>query len=100
MCALALTALAARLVAIVACLLIAGCATQSPQYLRVDGQTADAAQLRAAYAQCKAQGAAVASYDINIPTGPIPWLASMTTSPSRQSTVIDACMARNGYISQ
>jgi hypothetical protein len=96
--ALALTALAAHLV--VACLLIAGCATQSPQYLRVDGQAADAAQLRAAYAQCKAQGAAVASYDINTPTGPIPWLTSVTTSPSRQSAAIDACMARNGYVTQ
>jgi hypothetical protein len=53
-------------------------ASRLTNYVRIDGAPADSAQDQATLAQCKDEAA--------------------TSGPTREITVLDACMARNGYI--
>jgi hypothetical protein len=86
---------------IVVALLLSGCATQ-PSVLhcaRVDGAPINEAQMRAVLAQCQAEAAkSVGDY---VPgEGPVPWAAGVLSRSSKETTIANGCMARNGYLSQ
>jgi hypothetical protein len=68
---------------------LAGCASQL-KYVRTDGAPVDTAQQRATLAQCKGEGAVAV---------PLPNAAAEALDAARkEANVINACMARNGYI--
>jgi hypothetical protein len=69
---------------------LAGCASQS-KYIRTDGASIDMAQEQAMLAQCKGEGAIATPSDA---FGP----ANFIQQQRKEVTIIDACMARNGYI--
>jgi hypothetical protein len=74
---------------IASALALGGCASQSSalKYTRTDGKPADPAQQQSALAQCK--GEAV--------SGTVDPLQAVAQA-RKEAAVIDACMARNGYI--
>jgi hypothetical protein len=74
-------------------LVLGGCAAQHPSmYTRTDNRAIDAAQEQATLAQCKGEGATAAVH-VN-PGGPI----GVVEGARKEAAVVDACMARNGYI--
>lgn len=83
---------------------LSGCASQpmtstSVAYARVDGSPINVAQEQAVLAQCQGEGASgVADYVTG--EGAIPWIAGMATRSSKEATITNACMARNGYVLQ
>jgi hypothetical protein len=81
--------------------ILSGCATQSGglNYARVDGAPINEAQMRAVLAQCQAEAAkSVGDY---VPgEGPVPWAAGVLSRSSKETTIANGCMARNGYLSQ
>jgi len=66
-------------------LALAGCASHSSGYMRTDGVSVDPLHEQATLAQCKGEGVTGASHDPN------DW-------GKTERTLVDACMARNGYI--
>ena len=82
--------------------LAAGCGSQSSNapgmdYVRTDGRPIDAVQARATLAQCQGEGAR--SVDDHVYAGgPIPWLVAVGSRASKEKTITNACMARNGYL--
>jgi hypothetical protein len=56
---------------------LGGCGSHLPNYVRTDGGSINSDQEQATLAQCKDEGA---------------------TAQTHEQAVIDACMARNGYI--
>jgi len=86
----------------VSCFVLSGCASQATtasSYVRTDGRPIDELQARAALAQCQGEGAtAVVDY---VPgDGVIPWATGVASRSSKETAVINACMARNGYVAQ
>ena len=80
-------------------LLLVGCASQPAGYLRADGKSSDPSQMQLVLAQCRGEGAtAVADYVTG--EGAIPWAAGMASRSSKETAVINGCMARNGYLAQ
>jgi hypothetical protein len=72
---------------------LTGCAAQrASQYTRTDNRAVDAAQEQATLAQCKGEGATAAVQ--RNPGGPI----GVVEGARKEAAVVDACMARNGYI--
>jgi hypothetical protein len=67
---------------------LAGCAQLKQQYVRTDGSPIDNAQQQSALAQCKGE-AALATANVTPENDPF---------HQRETTVVNACMARNGYI--
>jgi hypothetical protein len=94
-----------RIIAIVAlAAALVGCATSagpvaSPGYVRTDGNAVDALQLRAVMAQCQGEAARGVT-DYVTGEGAVPWVAGMVTRSSKETTIKNACMARNGYVTQ
>ena len=85
-----------RALAIVVAIALGGCAAQKStvNYTRTDNRAVDAAQEQATLAQCKGEGAsAVGNMNINPNTDPY-----KIEQRRRETAIIDACMARNGYI--
>ena len=68
-------------------LVLSGCASHSSGFTRTDGVPVDPLHEQATLAQCK--GEAV--------SGTIDPLQAVAQA-RKESTIIDACMARNGYI--
>lgn len=87
-----------RRVIFVGFLALAGCASQPGSYYRADGR-ADDAQLRLVLAQCRGEGAAAVG-DYVTGEGPIPWAFGQASRSSKETAVVNACMARNGYLAQ
>jgi hypothetical protein len=82
-----------RTLLIAIALALGGCAAQHPSmYTRTDNRAIDAAQEQATLAQCKGEGATAAVH-VN-PGGPI----GVVEGARKEAAVVDACMARNGYI--
>jgi hypothetical protein len=71
--------------AMLAMVLLSGCASQLSNYVRTDGAPIDAAQEKATLAQCKGEAAA------------IPFVEAYAWQ-QQQKKITEACMARNGYI--
>jgi hypothetical protein len=69
---------------------LTGCATAKLQYVRTDGAPVDTAQQQATLAQCKGEGAQA------VPTADS--FAGGLDAARKEANVINACMARNGYI--
>jgi uncharacterized protein YceK len=65
--------------------LLSGCASQLSKYVRTDGAPVNAAQEQAAMAQCKGEAATTVT-------------GSGLSELRKEDTVINACMARNGYV--
>jgi hypothetical protein len=81
-----------------AAILLSGCVSQpTAPYSRVDGRPIDSAQMRAVLAQCQGEGA-VAVGDYVTGEGAIPWAVGTFSRSSKESAVVNACMARNGYL--
>ena len=71
---------------------LGGCAAQymnASMYTRADGAPVDAAKQQATLAQCKGEGATA----VQVP-GPI----GVVEGARKEAAVVNACMARNGYI--
>ena len=68
---------------------LAGCASQM-KYVRTDGAPVDPAYQRAMLAQCKGEGATA----VPSPNGAVDAL----DAARKEANIINACMARNGYI--
>ena len=71
---------------------LAGCASHSSGYARTDGVSVDPLHQQATLAQCKGE-AATAPVQVN-PGGPY----GVVERERKEAAVVDACMARNGYI--
>jgi hypothetical protein len=80
-----------RALMIAIALALAGCAAQRSMYARTDGRPVDAAQEQATLAQCKGEGATAPVQTVPSPYG-------VVERARKENTIIDACMARNGYI--
>jgi hypothetical protein len=75
-------------------LVLGGCAAQymnASMYTRTDGAPVDAAKQQATLAQCKGEGATAVQVN---PGGPI----GVVEGARKEAAVVNACMARNGYI--
>jgi hypothetical protein len=85
-----------------ACLL-SGCATQpstsSLNYVRADGRPTDEAQARIVLAQCQGEGARSVDDQVYA-SGVVPWVGAVVSRSSKENTITNACMARNGYLAQ
>jgi hypothetical protein len=85
------------------CCAISGCASQpssaSMSYVRTDNRPIDVAQMRAVLAQCKGEGARSVE-DHVYAGGLIPWVTAVGSRSSKENTITNACMARNGYLAQ
>ena len=74
-------------------LALSGCADKStPNYTRTDGAPVDPAKVQAVLAQCKGEARA-GSGDPGI----IPYYGEIAQA-RKETTLLDACMARNGYV--
>jgi len=73
-------------------LALSGCADHksTPNYTRTDGAPVDPEKVQAVLAQCKGEAG---SSDPGI----IPYYGEIAQS-RKETTLLDACMARNGYI--
>lgn len=82
---------------------LSGCASQpqtaSLNYARTDGRPADVAQVQSVLAQCQGEGAQSVG-DHVYAGGPIPWIGAVVSRSSKENTITNACMARNGYLAQ
>ncbi len=80
---------------IAAAVVLGGCASHAPnssQYTRTDGGPIDAAKQQAVLAQCKGEGVSGAGpIDPGSPYGAL-------AQARKEITLVNACMARNGYI--
>jgi hypothetical protein len=56
--------------------------------------------MQAILAQCQAEGAASVGEYLPGGQGPVPWIAGVATRSDKQTTMVNGCMGRNGYISQ
>ena len=72
-------------------LALAGCASHSSTYTRTDGAPVDPLHQQATLAQCKGEGATAPVQTVPSPYG-------VVERARKENTIIDACMARNGYI--
>ena len=73
-------------------IVLGGCAAQrSTQYTRTDGAPVDAAKQQATLAQCKGEGVSGPGLTDGTVYGAV-------AQAQKESTLVDACMARNGYI--
>ena len=73
---------------------LAGCAAQrlnASTYTRTDGKPVDPAQQQAVFAQCKGEGATAGVQFIGGAYG-------VVERERKEADVVNACMARNGYI--
>ena len=73
-------------------LALSACASNISGYARTDGVPVDPLHQQATLAQCKNEGA-TASAPVN-PPGPI----GVVERERKEAAVVNACMARNGYI--
>jgi hypothetical protein len=80
-------------------LLLAGCASQptSADFARADGRPADDAQLRLALAKCKGEGATAMAATSQATT---PYPETVVANSRNEANIVNACMARNGYLAQ
>jgi hypothetical protein len=86
-----------RTILIVMALALGGCAAQHASiYTRTDGGPVDPAKEQAVFAQCKGE---VVTTPVPVGNGsPVSNMIGTFTGPQKEATVLDACMARNGYI--
>jgi hypothetical protein len=79
--------------AIVVAIAVSGCAAQKStlNYTRMDNRAVDAAQEQATLAQCKGEAATA---PVQFTGGPY----GVVERERKEAAIIDACMARNGYI--
>jgi hypothetical protein len=86
-----------------ACLALSGCASQQSttalNYVRTDGRTTDTTQAQAVLAQCQGEGARSVGDQVYA-NGVIPWVTAVSSRSSKENTITNACMARNGYLAQ
>ena len=93
-----------RFATLAAACLLSGCTTQPAStaalnYVRTDGHPNDIAQTASALAQCQGEGAR--SVDDQVYAGGlIPWVGATVSQYSKENTITNACMARNGYLAQ
>lgn len=81
------------------CLVLSGCASQpAGGFVRADGRQ-DAAQMQLALAQCKAEGARGVQDYVDA-GGVVPFVAGSINRSSKETTIVNGCMARNGYLAQ
>ena len=80
-----------RTLAIAMALALGGCASKSSAYTRTDGAPVDPLHQQATLAQCKGEGATAPVQTVPSPYG-------VVERARKENTIIDACMARNGYI--
>jgi hypothetical protein len=75
---------------------LAGCADHksTPNYTRTDGAAVDPAKVQVVLAQCKGEAATGAG---SSDPGIIPYYGEIAQQ-RKETTLLDACMARNGYI--
>ena len=85
-----------RALLIVVALALAGCADHksTPNYTRTDGAPVDPEKVQAVLAQCKGEAATGAG---SSDPGIIPYYGEIAQQ-RKETTLLDACMARNGYI--
>jgi len=84
----------ALLIVVAIALALAGCAVQrlnTSMYTRTDGRPVDPAQQQAVFAQCKGEGATAGVQFTGGPYG-------VVERERKEADVVNACMARNGYI--
>ena len=73
-------------------LALSGCSSYRSAYTRTDGVPVDPLHQQATLAQCKGEGATVA---VQVsPGGPM----GVVEGARKEAAVVNACMARNGYI--
>jgi hypothetical protein len=89
-----------RILVLLLLLGLTGCASQSRSdayvhYIRADGQPVDTGHVRMILAQCQGEGARGAPAT-NVGYAFSGWISR----PHTQGTLINACMARNGYLEQ
>lgn len=87
---------------LVLCLPLGGCVTQQTgTYVRADGRPSDA---RLVLAQCQGEAAsAMTDYGLlgsGSTGGAVGWATGLAQRSSKETTVTNACMARNGYLTQ
>ena len=80
-----------RTLAIAMAIALGGCASHSSAYTRTDGVPVDPLHQQATLAQCKGEGATAPVQTVPSPYG-------VVERARKENTIIDACMARNGYI--
>ena len=73
-------------------IVLGGCASNSSPYARTDGVPVDPLHQQSTLAQCKGEGA-TATVQAN-PGGPY----GVVERERKEAAVVNACMARNGYI--
>ena len=73
-------------------LALGGCASHSSGYMRTDGVSVDPLHEQTTLAQCKGEGATTP-----VQTNPSGMYGTFDRA-RKEAAVIDACMARNGYI--
>ena len=86
-----------RALTIAMAVVLAGCAAQRSnalQYTRTDGGHIDPAKQQATLAQCKGEGASAVG-NMNIAPSTDPYGIEQKR---RETAIVNACMARNGYI--
>ena len=81
-----------RAILIAMALVLGGCASHSSAYTRTDGVPVDPVHQQATLAQCKGEGVTGAG-----PGAPGTVLGPLNQA-RKETTLVDACMARNGYI--
>lgn len=83
--------------ALIFCAGLAACtSTGSASYQRLDGKIADDNQFKAVMAQCKGEAAQNAPGWVG--GGLIGMGIAMNSSATKESDIMKACMARNGYV--
>ena len=93
-----------RFAMVAATCLLGGCATQPAStgalnYVRTDGRPNDIAQTASALAQCQGEGARSVDDQVYA-AGVVPWIGAVVSRSSKENTITNACMARNGYLAQ
>ena len=79
---------------------LAGCAAPSAGgYFKSDGTVTNPSQVQLILAQCRGEGAAAVG-DYVTGEGPIPWAFGQASRSSKETAVVNACMARNGYLAR
>ena len=85
-------------------IMLSGCTTQPAStaalnYVRTDGRPNDIAQTASALAQCQGEGARSVDDQVYA-AGVVPWVGAVVSRSSKENTITNACMARNGYLAQ
>jgi hypothetical protein len=92
-----------RIVMLAMGIVLSGCASQpstsSLNYARADGRPTGEAQARVVLAQCQGEGARAVDDQVYA-AGVVPWVGAVVSRSSRENTITNACMARNGYLAQ